>query len=143
MTKIYSYFTERPSNKGLTFKDSSLAQQQFKDVVDINNIATRYSETGTFSPLNVSNVPPVYADVSSIGSYFDLHLKMQEANKQFSSLPSDVRSYFDNDPYNFMDFCQNPANLDKGIELGLWSKKADSSNLTVDVSSPSEEFVKK
>ena len=44
---------------------------------------------------------------------------VNEANALFGSLSSDVRKRFDNDPAKFLEFCNDPANGDELVSLGL------------------------
>lgn len=46
----------------------------------------------------------------------DIVIRAQEA---FDALPSSWRTKFNNDPANFVDFCQDPNNRDEMIKLGM------------------------
>ncbi|QCS36615.1 minor capsid protein [Capybara microvirus Cap3_SP_535] len=122
MVIINKRFDDRSPSVGIKFLDESLAQQQFKDHVDINNIVRQYNDSGSFNPLNITTRPPVYADCTKIPSYLEMNNIMVRACQDFENLPSNVRKYFQDNPYSFMDFCNDPANLEKGIELGLWNR---------------------
>lgn len=95
-------------------------QAQFKDECDINRIMKRYKNTG---------IPPaarrggVYGDFSNVGDYREALEKIQEAEEDFASLPSEVRSRFKNDPGRLIAFVSDPKNADEAVKLGLVAPK--------------------
>ena len=44
---------------------------------------------------------------------------MIRAQEAFDALPSSWRTKFNNDPANFVDFCQDPNNRDEMVKLGM------------------------
>ena len=60
-----------------------------------------------------------FGDVSAVPEYRQYRDIVNAANAKFMALPAIVRRRFDNDPAEFLDFMQNPANRDEGIKLGL------------------------
>ena len=98
----------------------SMTQQHFKEECDVNNILAKFVRTGVL-PANCR--PGDYFDCSTIQDYQDCLNRVIEAQENFDTLPSGIRKYFQNDPGKFLEFVQNPENIDKGIELGLYSKK--------------------
>ena len=96
--------------------EPTLAQQQFKDECDINNILERFGVTGEL-PTNTRL--PQYGDFSGITDYQSALNAVMEAQEAFMALPAAVRARFANDPAAFVDFCSDESNRDEAIALGL------------------------
>lgn len=108
----------------LECKDESLTKQQFKDIANVNSILKRYEKTGQIDHLN-----PIYghyADVSNIGDYQSALNIVMKAEEAFSQLPANIRRKFENDPGQFVQFCENPENINELVQMGLAVKKEDS-----------------
>lgn len=101
--------------------DPSLTQQQFKDECDINNILRSYQETGTINHLNPR--AGIFGDFSDVKDFKESLELVQYANEQFMQLPAKVRSRFQNNPAELVEFCNNPNNLEEAIQLGLANPK--------------------
>jgi len=99
---------------------SSKTQQQFKDQCDVNKIMAKYQTTGQF--LHLSGKQGVFADVSQITDYNQMHQKILDAKNMFGALPSNIRLRFGNDPAQLLAFMQDPQNLEEGIKLGIYEK---------------------
>lgn len=114
--KIYTRYN-RPVGEQLTFNMPSLTEQHHRDDCDINTIVSRYNRTGI---LPVNNLPPIYGDVSLMPKdYAEATSMISSANSWFSSLPSALRSRFDNSPEKILSFLSDPANHDEAVKLGL------------------------
>lgn len=99
----------------------SLTQQHFKDEVDIKNTIRRYDRTGLIA--NVNKAVAHYGDfTASVNEYQDALNLVIEAQQNFAALPSEIREVFGNNPGQFLEQVQNPANKDRMIELGLIEK---------------------
>nr|QJB20737.1 MAG: internal scaffolding protein [Microvirus sp.] len=98
----------------------SMTQQHFKDECDVNNIIAKFVRTGVL-PANCR--PGDYFDCSNITDYQDCLNRVLEAQANFEALPSELRKHFQNDPGVFLEFIQNPDNLQRGIEIGLYAKE--------------------
>lgn len=109
---------ERPRLVLNTGKET-LVQQQFKNECDINHLMKKYREAGL-----VPQIPkaPYYGDFTNIPDYQEALNVVNEANTLFMSMSAAVRKEFDNDPARFLEFCQDPANADRMMELGLREK---------------------
>jgi phage internal scaffolding protein len=125
MTKItapflrtpYNYDTIAASNEsGLHCEDATLAQQQFKEECDINNIMEKFGMTGLIpqAPLTAS-----YGDFTGVNDYHTALNAIIAAEEQFDALPAQLRARFDNDPANLIDFMENPENRSEAENLGL------------------------
>lgn len=96
--------------------EPSLAQQSFKEEVDINVMLERFGVTGQM-PVGVRL--PTYGDFSQVNDFRSgLHVVMA-ARDEFMKLPAKLRARFDNDPQQFMDFCLDEKNLPELRSLGL------------------------
>lgn len=68
------------------------------------------------------NLEPLYGDFSSIETYQEATIKVQEAKASFMTLPANIRLRFGNDPGALIKFCEDPENLPEAIELGIVAK---------------------
>lgn len=119
----YNYDTDEFSaENGLECKDESKAIQSQKDEADINTIVKNFGITGQL-PTNVR--VPTYGDFEYVGDYRSALHALMEADKSFMAMPAEVRSRFENDPQQFLDFCSDPANLPEMRKLGLAVPSSD------------------
>ncbi len=101
----------------LDFKEKSRAKQSFKDECDINNIMKKYEKTGLVA--HTARYQGRYEDVTTA---VDLHTAMDicaSAEEAFMSLPASIRKRFENDAGKFLDFVQDPENLEEVRSMGL------------------------
>jgi len=117
----YNYDTNAASNEsGVACEEPSLAQQHFKDECDINNILRQFNITGQLPETPLS---PRYGDFTGIYDYHTALNAVIAAEDGFMTLPADIRSRFQNDPENLINFLNDEANRDEAIKLGLVDKK--------------------
>ena len=117
----YNYDTNVASDEsGVACEEPSLAQQQFKDETDINNILRQFNVTGMLPEAPLS---PRYGDFSGIVDYHSALNAVLAAEDQFMALPAELRARFQNDPENLINFLDNDSNRDEAIKLGLVDKK--------------------
>lgn len=109
-------YSEPVRSSDLDCADPSLAQQQFKDEVDINVLLERFRVTGEM-PQGVRL--PTYGDFTGISDYRQAAEAIRVAKDAFMSLPADVRKRFDNDAAAFVEFCSDKGNLEELRKLGL------------------------
>lgn len=112
---VVARFVERDFSK-----DPVLVTQADRNEVDINRIVARVMK-GQAVP--VFNSEPFFGDVSELGGLQEAFMKVQEAEDLFMQYPAEVRERFDNDPVKFVDFLEDPANLDEAVALGLVVKR--------------------
>jgi len=113
----YNYNPDAASNEsGLRCEDASLTQQHQKDQADINFIVEQFNVTGI---LPTAPVSPQYGDFTGISDYQSALNAVIDAQDEFMSLPANIRSRFDNDPSNLINFLSNDENRQEAIELGL------------------------
>lgn len=119
MTKKIKYNDRRRVQ--IKFNKRTPTKQSFKDECDINNIMATYAKTGSTSHLNRKQ--PQYGYAS--GHDFAQSMRIvTQANADFAALPSEVRSRFANDPGQFLNFVQDPDNLEEMADLGLLNEEA-------------------
>lgn len=101
--------------------EEDLAQQQFKDEADINEIVRRFGLTGQM-PDDVR--VPVSGDFTGISDFQTALNAVTQAQEAFMDLPAEVRARFANDPQRLMEFVADGSNRDEAIKLGLVPKAA-------------------
>lgn len=107
-------------------REPSKTQQQFRDMVNVNNIMKKYHATREITHLN--NRQGKYADITNAQEYFEATKTITEANQAFEQLPSHVRKRFGNDPSALLEFIHNPDNYDEGVKLGIFDPKIPNPN---------------
>lgn len=90
----------------------SRTKQSFKEECDVNNILRKYEKTGLIT--HVAAYKGRYEELPDPIEYQDALHAIRDAEVAFSSLPSKVRRYFNNDPAAFLS-----ATSEELIELGL------------------------
>lgn len=130
MKKVEPPFVRSPYNydmlaasdaSGLMCMDKSKTQQHMADECDINKLMERYSVTGEIPQ---RTMPPLQGDFTRAPTYQEALNLMLEAKASFMQLPANVRSRFDNDPGQFIDFCSDEGNRDELRQMGLWNAQA-------------------
>lgn len=111
------YQPHEPRKYSFTCTDESRTQQQFKAECDINNILAKYRKTGLVTHL--SKHQGHFGDFSTLSDYQTSLSKIMQANDSFSTLPSSIRSKFENDPGKLIDFLSDPKNNEEAYSLGL------------------------
>lgn len=105
------------SRHQVQFHDRSLAKQGSKDECDINFIMRKYEKTQLLDHLNQHQGD--YANLIGFEDYQTSLNLIREAEEVFGSIPSAIRTRFENDPSVFLNFVQNPDNADELVEMGL------------------------
>jgi phage internal scaffolding protein len=119
----YNYDVDAASNEsGVACEEPSLAQQQFKDECDINNILRQFNITGQLPDAPLS---PKYGDFSGIFDYKTALDRVISADEEFMNLPAVLRARFDNDASNLIEFLENDQNRAEAEKLGLVEPKQD------------------
>ena len=102
--------------------EKSMTEQSHRNKVNINKIIAKYKKTGLFPQRKDI---PTYGDFSNATDYHTMLNKIQAANDDFMSLPSDLRSRFENDAGKLIEFMDNPDNVHDCIEMGLIPRPED------------------
>lgn len=101
---------------------SSRAKPSFKDECDVNRVMARFEQTGIVEHTNAHQGN--YGDfLSAPSSYHEAVQQVADAQQMFMSLPAKVRARFSNDPGYFLEFVEDPDNLDEMVRLGLATKR--------------------
>lgn len=130
----YNYDTLAASDEsGIACEDASLAQQQFKDECDINNILRQFNVTGELPNAPLS---PRYGDFTGISDYKTALDRVIAADEEFMNLPATIRARFDNDAANLIQFLDNDENRLEAEKLGLVEPKQIITAPTVEESTP-------
>ena len=102
----------------------SMTKQSFAQESEINNIMARYEKTGVID--HVKNHGG-YANMPTDMEYQDAMQLTIDAQVAFDDLPAKIRREFDNDPFKFLTFVENPENVERMAELGLLEEVPDDS----------------
>lgn len=95
----------------------SLTKQSAKKECDVNEILKKYKTTGVIN--HVKRAQGLHGDFSGVSSYHEAMNTVVAAQEAFLGLPAHVRKRFSNDPGNFLEFCEDPANAGELEKLGL------------------------
>lgn len=113
----YNYdMFEASTESGLNCEDKSLTKQSFAEECDINTIVRRFNLTGEL-PSSVR--VPEYADFEGAFDYHSALNAIASARESFDAMTAEVRQRFNNDPGQFVDFCNDPSNIDQMVKMGL------------------------
>nr|QJB20802.1 MAG: internal scaffolding protein [Microvirus sp.] len=115
--EITSMFVHKAEKYAFVTEGPSLTRQEFADECDVNTLMARYETTGQMFPQ--ARQEPAYLDLSEVP---DLHSAMNTMNaavEAFMSLPARVRFEFENDPLKFVEFAEDPENLEQMRQWGL------------------------
>lgn len=116
----YNYDADMASEEsGLECKDGSRTQQEFAKETDINYIAARFGLTGQLPQVLQL---PTYGDFTGIFDYQTALNVVNDAKQDFMTLPAKIRSRFNNNPQELLEFMDDDANTDEAIALGLATK---------------------
>lgn len=109
-------YSEPFRGSDLACSDPSLAQQQYRDEVDINALLAKMKVTGQM-PVGVRL--PEYGDFTGVQDYRSALHAVMSAKEEFMRMPAEVRSRFHNSPQEFLEFVSDPANKPEMAKLGL------------------------
>ena len=93
-----------------------LVEQSHKDEVNINNIVKRH---GVDLIAKTAALQQFTYDDNPNNDFHETMNMILKAKDSFSSVPSEIRKQFDNDPAKFMDFIHNGDNQQQLIDWGL------------------------
>ena len=116
---IRSRFSER-IRVPFVFVEPSRTKQSFVKECDINGILAQWSKDGVINHVNRYNGS--YSDLPDSSDYHESLNHIIAAQEAFTSLPSHIRSMFNNDPGQFLEFASDQANIPQMVEMGLMPK---------------------
>lgn len=101
----------------------TLVEQHHRDVCNINKLVAKYARTGGFPEPQEA---PRFADVSEVGEYLDVRMRMAEALDAYDELPAAITDRF-SDPLEFMEWVDTQERIlaQKGPESSDESPKHD------------------
>lgn len=100
--------------------DEPITEQAHKDSADINKIIAKHGMDMIQKTAMLNQSEYQFDDIP--GNDFQEAMNIvTKASQSFESLPSQIRSEFNNNPALFLDFVQNPKNIDRMVSLGLAS----------------------
>lgn len=105
--------------EGIVFTEPSMTQQHFKDETMIDNILQKYAETGFLTDPFSPKRPIQFGDFSGVTDFQTAQNAVARAIEYFESLPSRVRSSFNNSPSEFLQALNDPAQRSKLEVLGV------------------------
>ena len=114
---VRNVYVEKEQSYGQDFSEGGRTRQEFADECDINVLLARYEKTGVLN--HYASVEPVYMDLSEVPDLQESLLVMREAERAFMTLPAIVRREFDNDAVKFLQYAQNPENIEQIREWKL------------------------
>lgn len=100
----------------------NMTDPSYGDECDINRILARYQQG---QPLPISTRIGRYGDFAEAPDFMRAQEIIRTATEQFDSLPSSVRTRFENRPEKFLDFVHDPANLQEARKLGLLKEQLE------------------
>lgn len=95
----------------------SRTKQSFKDDCDINLIVKRHAQRGMWDHLAPHT--PTYGDFTGATDLQDAIFKVDEANRDFMTLPAVLRAAVNNDPVQLLEALASEEATNDLIELGL------------------------
>ncbi|QCQ84992.1 internal scaffolding protein [Blackfly microvirus SF02] len=114
----------------------SLTRQDYADECDINQIMAKYEVSGVV-PTHLNPGEPRYLDVTDVPDLVQAMEILDQAQTAFMTLTAKVRREFDNDPAKFVEFAQDPANVEQMRTWGLTApEKPADKPIVVEVYTP-------
>ncbi|NBQ54799.1 MAG: hypothetical protein EBU49_14630 [Proteobacteria bacterium] len=91
-------------------------KQSFAEEADINTLIRRF---GIGNPLPQGTRVPSFGDFNGVTDYQTALNLIDRADRAFMGLPAHLRTRFGNDPASFVAFCDDDANRDEAVRLGM------------------------
>lgn len=96
--------------------EKTRTKQSMQAECDVNNIIKKFQVTGMLEHRN--KYEGEYGEFEAIDFHEAMNI-VAAAKEMFSSVPSDVRKRFNNDPGEFINFAADKANQEEIYKLGL------------------------
>lgn len=111
---------DRPKSR-IDFSDAErITKQSFKEESDINTIVARWLKTGIPPSAIADNMERArYMDFDNVDDYLDMQERVASVNSNFELLPADIRTMFNNEASELIEFLSDPANQAAAAELGF------------------------
>lgn len=111
-------------NTDIVCEDDSLTIQDAPES-DINVIMARFGiNDGSALPTTLGQPidPRYYGDFSDIPDLKEALDRTHDAEAKFMALPAKIRTRFQNDPLELLEWIKDGRNLDEAVRLGLLTK---------------------
>lgn len=117
--EVYEYWVRKDFmvETAITFPDDGMTRQEFADECNINILLANYEQNGILPPLRPGEQQ--YFDTTGIPDLAQAYDAIHAAEEAFMRLPASVRKELDNDPRRFVDYAEDPANLETMRKWGL------------------------
>ena len=102
------YYRENGKRWIPEYKDGR-TKQAFKDSTDVNKILRKHIKSGTIETLG--RIQGQFGDFSDF-DYMDAQNRIAQAKSLFEQLPGELRAEFNNNPGDFLQYANDPANTD-------------------------------
>ncbi|AXH76383.1 MAG: internal scaffolding protein [Microviridae sp.] len=97
------------------------AVQAGANELEISYIMEKYQKTGILP--DMIKADPVYGDFTGAKTYQEAFEIVHMAQEQFAALDAHIRKRFENDPEQFLAFCNDESNKDEMQKMGLLKEK--------------------
>ncbi|WNK13452.1 MAG: internal scaffolding protein [Microvirus sp.] len=104
---------------GEFYRPVDRTKQSFVAECDINNILKQFKATGMLTHVSAKAAQGQYIDLPDDSDFQSALHTVKQGADAFASLPSKLRTRFENDPAKFLEFMADPKNQDEAIALGL------------------------
>lgn len=101
--------------------DEVRTKQSFANDADINVLVKRFKSG---EPMPDPPGRALYGNFAAGPDYREAMNRLTAADSAFAELPSEVRLRFGNDPEKLLEFCDDPANAEEGVQLRLFEPPA-------------------
>lgn len=112
-----------------------LTEQHHKDNVDINKIIRKHGMDIIAKTASLRSAEYKFDDIP--GNDFEEAMRIvARAQSTFEQLPSQIRAEFENSPAKYLDYIQNPDNMESMIERGWAVRRPENEPIEVIVKNP-------
>lgn len=115
--------------------DEPITEQHHLAEVNINAIIKRHGMDIIQKTALLRSQEFQFDDVTG-NDFQEAMLKITKAQETFESLPSALRKKFDNNPAQYLDFVQNPENIEELYSMGLAQRPPKEEPVQVVVTNP-------
>jgi len=98
--------------------DPTRTKQEFKEVTNIRKIMKKYERTGELT--HIAPELMAYANFTEVPDLKTALDNVDNVRAKFQELPGLIRKEFAHDPTKLVEFVRDPANLERGRELGIF-----------------------
>lgn len=114
------------------FKNQKAQQHFVRNLEPGNTMRRRMRQDKTVQ--SFETMP--FVDLTGVGSYHDALNLQVEIRERFNALPSNIRSYYGNDPMKLYDALDDPKQQEKLYEFGIKKRPFKRRDEKGDVKSP-------